>query len=86
MQWEWQTEVVPLSPVAYWALVAAAVVGVVVFLVLNAVILRKAGHSGWWSLVALFPLLYVVGVWIFAWSQWPRTALTAVPPDPRVLS
>ncbi|WP_142850607.1 DUF805 domain-containing protein [Telmatospirillum sp. J64-1] len=47
-----------------------------VFLVLavwaNIQILRKAGRSAWWALLMLFPLAYFIGVWIFAFSRWPR--------------
>lgn len=34
-------------------------------------ILHKAGYSGWWVLLTYVPLLNVVMVWIFAFSDWP---------------
>jgi len=32
---------------------------------------RKAGFSGWWSLLMLVPLVNIVMIWIFAFVQWP---------------
>ena len=34
-------------------------------------ILRKAGYSGWWSLLILVPALNIAMVWVFASSDWP---------------
>ncbi len=34
-------------------------------------ILRKAGYSGWWSLLTLVPLLHIAMLWVFAFSDWP---------------
>ena len=34
-------------------------------------IVRKAGYSGWWALVALVAPLFVVGLWVFAFADWP---------------
>lgn len=34
-------------------------------------IARKAGFSGWWSLLMLVPVVNVVLVWVFAFVQWP---------------
>ena len=35
-------------------------------------ILGKAGFSGWWAVCALIPLLNLLMLWIFAFSQWPQ--------------
>ena len=51
----------------HWLIVIAYLV---VVLVPAATILRKAGFSGWWSLVLLVPPLNLVGLWIFAFSRW----------------
>lgn len=32
---------------------------------------RKAGFSGWWSLLMLIPLVNIVMIWVFAFSDWP---------------
>jgi uncharacterized membrane protein YhaH (DUF805 family) len=34
-------------------------------------ILRKAGYSGWWSLLTLVPLLNIAMIWVFSFSDWP---------------
>lgn len=39
---------------------------------LNVLVLRKAGLSSWWSLLVLFPFLYLIGLWAFAFVRWPR--------------
>ncbi|MDA8232594.1 MAG: hypothetical protein M0006_14765 [Magnetospirillum sp.] len=77
-EWQWHTAV--LSPLAYWFLMVAGLALLIVAAALNAIILRKAGHSGWWAVLVLFPLLYFIGVWIFAWSRWPRAETS--PPIP----
>ncbi len=33
---------------------------------------KKAGYSGWWSLIMLVPLANVVAMWVFAFSDWPN--------------
>jgi len=35
-------------------------------------ILRKAGYSGWWSLLLLVPVGNIVAIWIFAFARWPN--------------
>jgi hypothetical protein len=42
-----------------------------VFLFPMATILRKAGYSGWWVLLWFVPLGNLVGLWIFAFADWP---------------
>jgi uncharacterized membrane protein YhaH (DUF805 family) len=37
-------------------------------------ILRKAGYSGWWVLLWLVPLGNLIGLWIFAFADWPNLA------------
>jgi len=34
-------------------------------------ILHKAGYSGWWSLLMLIPIVNIVMIWVFAFSDWP---------------
>jgi hypothetical protein len=34
-------------------------------------IIRKAGYSGWWVLLAFVPLVNLVMFWVFAFSRWP---------------
>jgi uncharacterized membrane protein YhaH (DUF805 family) len=41
-----------------------------------AVIFRRAGRSGWLSLLMLVPLVNIVMIWWFAYAKWPTTAST----------
>jgi len=34
-------------------------------------ILRKAGYSGWWSLLTILPLANIIVIWVFAFADWP---------------
>ena len=31
----------------------------------------KSGHSGWWALLLLVPLVNLIMLWVFAFAQWP---------------
>ncbi len=57
--------------VAWWYYVGVILV-VVLGVWLSAAVLRKAGHSPWWSLLFLVPIIYLFGMWIFAFARWPR--------------
>ena len=46
-------------------------VAIVVFLGLAAIILGKAGYSGWWALLMLIPIVNLVMLWSFALRRWP---------------
>jgi len=46
-------------------------VGFLIFAIPGAVILRKAGYSAWWVLIALVPLLNIIMLWVFAFARWP---------------
>lgn len=34
-------------------------------------IARKAGYSGWWSLLMIVPIVNLVMIWVFAFVKWP---------------
>jgi hypothetical protein len=34
-------------------------------------IVRKAGYRGWWSLMVLIPLVNIIMLYVFAFSDWP---------------
>lgn len=36
------------------------------------VILRKAGRSPWWAILAIIPWVNVVALWVFALTAWPK--------------
>ena len=37
-----------------------------------AMIMKKAGYSGWWCLLGLVPLLNIIMIWVFAFATWPN--------------
>jgi hypothetical protein len=34
-------------------------------------IVKRTGHSAWWSLLVFVPLANFIGLWMLAFSQWP---------------
>ena len=36
-----------------------------------ALVVRKAGYSGWWVLLGFVPIVGLVMLWVFAFSRWP---------------
>lgn len=62
-----------MEPTAVTGLVGILIAFVIIALVLwtCARISRKAGFSGWWSLLMLIPLVNIVMIWVFAFVQWP---------------
>ena len=45
---------------------------VIIFLLwMAARTVSKAGYSGWWSLLTLIPIVNIVAIWVFAFSDWP---------------
>ncbi len=50
-------------------------IGVIVFLVVAIVpywkIWSRSGHSGWWSLLMLVPVVNIVMLWVVAFKRWP---------------
>jgi uncharacterized membrane protein YhaH (DUF805 family) len=44
---------------------------VALFIWIFARISRKAGFSGWWSLLMFVPLVNIVLIWVFAFIKWP---------------
>jgi uncharacterized membrane protein YhaH (DUF805 family) len=73
MIWFGQTivEVRVADDAALVALAALYGVSLVASLIALAVIVRKAGYSAWWILVAPVPLLNVVMLCVFAAATWP---------------
>jgi uncharacterized membrane protein YhaH (DUF805 family) len=51
----------------------ALIVVVVLFIILFPVvkILHKAGYSGWWVLLYFVPFGAFIGLWVFAFADWP---------------
>jgi hypothetical protein len=57
--------------IAHWLVVA---VYIALLVVPVAKILSKAGFSGWWSLLAIFPIVNIICLWVFAFMRWPAPA------------
>ena len=55
----------------FWQLVFV-LVWVVLVVVPVAMVLRRVGFSGWWSLLVVIAPLNLVALWIFALIDWPR--------------
>ena len=53
---------------ASWVFVAIILA---ILLVPVARILRRAGFSGWWCIVAVIPFVGIIGLWVFAFVPWP---------------
>ncbi|HEX4051581.1 MAG TPA: hypothetical protein VHY19_11950 [Steroidobacteraceae bacterium] len=34
-------------------------------------VVGKTGHSGAWGLLAVIPLVNVIALWVFAFTEWP---------------
>ena len=37
-------------------------------------ILHRAGRSRWWTILAFIPFLNLIGLWVFAFTRWPKVA------------
>ena len=59
---EWHWLMAAIMPLLMVILVAVPVAN----------ILHRAGRSRWWTVAAFVPLLNLIGLWVFAFSRWPR--------------
>ena len=59
-EWHWVMAIV--MPPLFIALVGIPVANV----------LHRAGRSRWWIILALIPLLNLIGLWVFAFTRWPQ--------------
>lgn len=53
------------------AMILVYVVIMVAALAAYVTIIRKAGWSGWWILIAFVPFVNVVMFFVFAFAEWP---------------
>jgi hypothetical protein len=51
------------------------ILGIVVVGIPAAQILRRVGYNPWWGVVAVIPLVNIVALWVFAFTDWPRLPL-----------
>lgn len=35
-------------------------------------VIRKAGFSGWWVVLAFLPIINIIALWVFAFVSWPN--------------
>jgi hypothetical protein len=55
----------PIRPLYLWIVIAILIV------VPTWRILRRIGFSGWWSVLAVVPLLNVILLYVVAFAPWP---------------
>jgi hypothetical protein len=55
-----------------WHWIIILIVGLI-FLIPIAKILNKAGYSGWLALLWCVPILNIICLWVFAFSDWPSS-------------
>jgi len=58
-----------MGSMSYWHLVG--LVFVLLYMIPIAMVVKKAGYSGWWCLLALVPFVNVIMLWVFAFASWP---------------
>jgi len=64
-----------LPPESHWAMaIIMPLLLIVVFGIPVANILHRAGRSRWWTILAFIPLLNLIGLWLFAFTRWPKPA------------
>ena len=32
---------------------------------------KRTGHSGWWGLLMMVPLVNIISLWVLAFKDWP---------------
>ncbi|MEO5695645.1 MAG: hypothetical protein ABIQ60_00760 [Burkholderiaceae bacterium] len=47
-------------------------IAAIIFVIPAWKIVEKAGYRGAWALLVLIPMVNIIAVWVFAFSQWPR--------------
>ncbi len=56
----------------FWGFIAiAVVVANLLYIIPIQKILRRAGFSGWWTLLLYGGPFMIVGLWVFAFRNWP---------------
>lgn len=57
--------------IVHWLILILYIIMIVAYFVAIVRILRRAGYSGWWSLLSLIPVANVIGLWQFSKAPWP---------------
>jgi uncharacterized membrane protein YhaH (DUF805 family) len=53
----------------FFVLVFLPVVALIIWMMVR--VAHKAGYSGWWVVLMLVPLLNLITLWVFAFTDWP---------------
>lgn len=64
----------------HWLIVIAEIWLLIAFWIAMVRILKRVGYSGWWSLLALVPIVNVIALWRFSKARWPALAPTSNAP------
>jgi hypothetical protein len=48
------------------------IIAAIIFVIPAWKIVEKAGYQGAWALLVLVPLVNIIALWVFAFTQWPR--------------
>jgi hypothetical protein len=59
------------TPEGFVRILILGIVGLLVSLPPVVRILRRTGYSGWWAIIGLMHPLSLVGLWVFAYAEWP---------------
>jgi hypothetical protein len=54
--------------IVHWIIV---IIVLAIYVVPIVIIIQKAGYSGWWCLIMLVPIVNIIMLWVFAFSDWP---------------
>jgi uncharacterized membrane protein len=60
-----------------WHALMAVIMPVLMIIIVGvpvANILHKAGRSRWWTILAFIPLVNLIGLWVFAFTRWPKVS------------
>jgi len=64
-----------IPPEWHWVMaIAMPLLMIIVVGVPVANILHRAGRSRWWTILVFIPLLNLIGLWVFAFTRWPKAA------------
>ena len=59
-----------MGGISIWQLIILFILIVAPVLIFGPVV-KKAGFSRWWSLFMIVPLVNLIMVWVFAFTEWP---------------
>ncbi len=60
-----------MGGIGIWQLIIFLIIIAIPTVLIFSRVVKKAGFSGWWSVVLIVPLLNLIMVWVFAFMEWP---------------